>query len=296
MRPQGTSGLIRIALASILFGLAGVLFRVAYEHGANVPAVLAVRALAVLPWLGVLTVPRHRAGARLAVGQLVPMGFLVAAGVTAFAIAVSRMSPALVALIYYAYPVFVIAGAHLLGWSRFNAFTGLAALTTLLGVALVIGLPEGDVDTLAVSLALLSGSASAAYLLFAQAAVGRASPSTCMAFTAGLSSALLLAGCVTLGVDLPSDGTGLAVLIALFATLVFPHVLLISGVGRLGGPWGSLVNCLEIVTAVVATALILGLLPGTAAIVGGALIVLGGVAAPMIASKRSPLVARRTAT
>lgn len=286
-----TSGLVRIALASVLFGLSSVFIKLAYDHGANVPAVLVVRALAVLPWLGVLLLARRRASARAAWPSLLPMGLLAAVNVFTFTVAVSRMSPALVALIYYAYPVLVIAGAHLLGWSRFEAFTGLAALSTLLGVGLTIGLPEGDIDALAVLLSLLNAAGYAAYLLLGEVALRRVDAATGIAFIAGLSSALLLAGSLKAGVRLPDGDTGFATLVALFCSMLFPHVLLLSGVGRLGGAWGSLVSCLEVVTTVVATALVLGLALGPGVVAGGALIVLGGVAAPIVAFQRRRIAA-----
>ncbi len=186
------------------------------------------------------------------------MGLLLAgANVLTFALAVQRMSPALVALIFYAYPVLVIAGAHLLRRSRFETFTGLAALTTLLGVALTVGLPAGSVDPLAVFLSLLNALGYAAYILFAESAMRRATAAASIAFVGGLSSILLLAGSLSAGVDLPASGVGLGSLAGLFVSLFFPHVLVLSGIGRLGGSWGSLASCLEVVTTVVATALVL---------------------------------------
>jgi drug/metabolite transporter (DMT)-like permease len=283
----GASGLARIALASVLFGLSSIFIRLAYNHGANVSAVLIVRALAVLPWLAVFAVARHRASARDAWRQLLPMGLLGAVNVFTFVVAVHRMSPALVALIYYAYPVLVIAGAHLLGWSRFEALTGLAAVTTLLGVALTIGLPGGNIDPLAVFLSLLNAVGYAAYILFAEVALRCATPAASIGVVAGISSVLILAGSLSSGVNMPPNGRGLASLVALFCSLFFPHVLVLSGIGRLGGPWASLVSCLEVVTTVVATAVVLNLSFSGGAIAGAVLILLGGVAAPILASQRA---------
>jgi hypothetical protein len=56
-------------------------------------------------------------------------------------------------------------------------------------------------------------------------------------------------------------------------------------------PWGSLVSCLEVVTTVVATAAVLNLSLGLGAIAGGVLILLG-VAAPILASQRATAEAR----
>jgi drug/metabolite transporter (DMT)-like permease len=284
--PSGRSGLARIALASVLFGLSSIFIRLAYDHGANVAGVLTVRASAVLPWVAILATARHRASARSAWRLLLPMGLLAAINVTTFAFAVQRMSPALVALIYYAYPVLVIAGAHLLGRRPFETLTGLAATSTLLGVGLTIGLPHGGVDTLAVVLSLLNAVGYATYILFAETALNRATPAAAIAFVAGISSTLLLAGCLAAGPRFPSSEAGIVGLVALFCALFFPHVLMLSGISRLGGPWGSLVSCLEVVTTVVAASIILSLTLGLGAIVGGILILLGGLVAPWHASQR----------
>jgi len=68
---------------------------------------------------------------------------------------------------------------------------------------------------------------------------------------------------------------------------MFPHALLLRGVGQIGGTWGALVSSLEVVTSIVATALVVGIEVGPAVVVGGALILLGGIAAPIVASRRA---------
>jgi len=289
---RGRSGLARIGFASVLFGLSSIFIRLSYDHGANVAGVLTVRASAVLPWVGVLAVARHRASARSAWRLLLLMGVLGAANVTTFVIAVHRMSPALVALIYYAYPVLVIAGAHLLGRSRFEAFTAVAAGATLLGVGLTIGLPHGRVDGLAVLLSLLNAVGYSAYILLAEAALDLATPAASIAVVAGISSTLLLAGALGTGATFAAGDARIWTVAGLFCCLFFPHVLVLSGIGRLGGPWGSLVSCLEVVTTVVATAVVLNLSLGLGAIVGGVFILFGGVAAPILASQRTAAEAR----
>ena len=134
---------------------------------------------------------------------------------------------------------------------------------------------------------LLNAVGYATYILFADVALSRATARASIAVVAGISSTLLLVGGIAAGPAYPSDGRGLGSLAGLFCCLFFPHVLQLSGIGRLGGPWGSLVSCLEIVTTVVATAVVLGLSLGLGAIVGGVLILLGGVAAPIVASQRA---------
>ncbi|MDX6592376.1 MAG: hypothetical protein QOJ13_1572 [Gaiellales bacterium] len=282
-------GLVPVALGAMLFGSSGVLILLAYDHGANASGVLMIRALATLPWVLVLMRAVHRTAVRSNVGRLAIMAVLVTTGVTGFTLAIRDMSPAIVALINYAYPVYVIIGARLLGWIRLDLLTTLAATAALGGVALTIGIPSGDIGMAGVVLSLISGGAYAIYLLMAEDTMRRVGPMTAMSVVGGLTSGFLLVACVFSDPKLPSDSTGIAVTGMLFACLCFPHALLLRGVGQIGGTWGSLVSSLEVVTAVVTTAIIVGvpLTPGV--VLGGVLIILGGVAAPIVASRRGSM-------
>jgi drug/metabolite transporter (DMT)-like permease len=287
------SGLARVALASVLFGFGGVFATLAYERGANVAAVLSVRALALLPWLAAFLFAARRVSARGIVGQLVLMALLAAGAALTFFTAVSRMSPALVILIFYMYPVLVFVCSHALGWSYLTGFKGVALSLTLVGVVLTVGLPASETDALAIVLSVVNAFLYAAYLLIAQSALRRVDAVTTIAFVGGLSSILLLAGAFLSGIELPSGDGGMASLVAFgLVSVLFPHVLLMSGISRLGSSWSSLVTCLEIVTAVVATAIILDEPLGRWAIAGGTLIVAGGVAAPLLGSRHASITAR----
>lgn len=278
------SGLPRVALASVSFGLAGVFSAVANEHGAGARDALAFRSFALLPLLVLLFVPARRALVRGALGPLLAMAALSTFNVTSYFTAVSLMSPALVGLLIYGYPAIVIVGSHLLGWRRLDALTLLAAGVALGGVVLTIGMPDGDVHPAGVALSLANAFMYAAYILFAQRTLRDVDPVTTVAFVGGVSSVALLAGITVLGFHPPSEGKALTnlLLIALVSTLV-GHLLIMSGISRLGGTWSALTSCLEVVTAVVATAIVLDDPLGPGAVAGGALVILGGVAAPILA-------------
>jgi drug/metabolite transporter (DMT)-like permease len=284
-------GLGAIALGSVLFGSSGVLILLSYDHGANAAGVLVIRALATLPWLLLLMRRVHRSAIRDHAGGLAAMAVLVAIGVASYSLAIVRMSPAFVALIYYCYPVLVIIGARLFGWIRLDLLTTLAAAAALGGVALTVGAPAGDMGAAGVALSLISGLSYAGYLLVAERTLRKVSPLAAMAVVGGLTSLLLLAGSLIAGPRLPSDGRGIAIVALLFACLVFPHALLLRGVGQIGGTWGALISSLEVVVSVTATAVVVGVPFTPGLVAGGMLIVLGGLAAPIVASRRRPDVA-----
>jgi drug/metabolite transporter (DMT)-like permease len=238
----------------------------------------------------------HRTAVRAHAGRLAIMAVLVTSGVSAFTLAIRDMSPAIVALINYAYPVYVIVGARLLGWIRLDLLTTLAAAAALGGVGLTIGVPGGEIGVAGVLLSIFSGAAYAIYLLMAEHTMRRVGPLSAMSMVGGLTSVFLLAGAAFSHPEFPSaDAKGIAVTLILFACLCFPHALLLRGVGQIGGTWGSLISSLEVVTAVVTTAIIVGVPFSPGVVVGGVLILLGGLAAPIVAARRGTIQTQRAA-
>jgi drug/metabolite transporter (DMT)-like permease len=277
-----------MASASILFGFGGVLVRLAYDHGANVRTILAARAIGGLPWLVLFASSTRRRLARESWIALLAMGLVLSANLAMFFTAVSRMSPALVSLIYYTYPPLVIAGAHILGWNKFNLFTGVAASATLFGVVLTIGVPEdGGVSTLAIVLSIGTAICQATYILLAQFALQRVDAATCLASVSAVSSTVVLLATVPFGASVPTNWTSIMSLVGLLAVTSFSQIFLLSGVAALGGPLGAIAACLEVVTTVVAAAIIFGIPTSSTTLLGASLIVAGGLAAPIAASYRN---------
>jgi drug/metabolite transporter (DMT)-like permease len=291
-RALGT--LAPLLLSSVLFGISATFVSLAYDHGANEAAVLVTRGLATLPWLALLASGRHRAQALGAWRPLLAMSVLLATAVSLFFVALSTTSPALAFLVFYVYPALVIAGAHLLGWNRFDRLTAIAAGTTFAGVAITVGLPGGGLRPLGFALAVLTALAHTGYVLIAQSTLRRVDAVAAMGFVGGVSSVLLLVVWTAVGPETPTTGAALGSLAGLLLAVMFPHVLLLAGIGRVGGPWGSIVACLEVVTGITAAVLILNDPLGTPAIVGGALVLVGGVAAPIVATRRGGVAGRAT--
>lgn len=275
-----------LIVSSVLFGVSATFVSLAYDHGANEAAVLTVRGVATLPWLLLLVSARHRAQALAAWRPLLAMGALLATAVSLFFVALSTTSPALAYLVFYAYPALVIVGAHVLGWNRFDRLTGIAAAATFAGVAVTVGIPGGGLRPVGAVLALATALAHTAYVLIAQSTLRRVDPAAAMGFIGGSSSLILIAVWTAAGPETPTSGAALGSLAGLLVAVMFPHVLLLAGIGRLGGPWGSIVACLEVVTGIVAAVLILHDPLGAPAIAGAVLVLAGGVAAPIVATRR----------
>ena len=264
----------------------GIFARLAYDHGANVAGVVAARAAIVVPLFAVLALrssgETRRRDARSAAPLLVPMVFLSILQTVTYFVAVDRMSPALVTLVIYIYPAITVIGSRLLGWTSLGGMAVLATALTMAGIVVTLGIPSGEIDALAVACAFVNGISFAVFLLLAQAALRRADPLTVYAAGGAPASAILLAGAFVFA-D-PQFGSGtvavVSILCAGLVSTVLATLLQLTGVRRLGSASTAVVTSLEIVTVVVASALVFDEPIGVGVALGSLLIIVGAVLAP----------------
>jgi drug/metabolite transporter (DMT)-like permease len=275
----------------------GVFIRIAYDHGANVPGAIAGRALAVAPLLTLFVSPIRRARALSAGPQLLAMAALSTSNTITYFVSIERMSPALVTLFVYIYPALAVLGSRLLGWTTLTGLTLVATASTIGGVVLTIGLPEGSIDPLATVLSLVNGTFYACWLLLAQAALRTADALTCFAASNGLAQLVVLVGSYVVAAPVySSDATGVFALVATGTlSTVLAFLLQLHGIARVGGAATALITSLEIVTVIAAAAAILGdpIGPGLAA--GGLLVFTGAILAPLSIRRAGPAAVRGSA-
>lgn len=285
MSPR-TSGLLRVAGSAVCFGLLGIFARLAYDHGANVAGVVAARAAMVVPLFAVLALrssgTARRRDARSAAPLLVPMVFLSVIQTVTYFVAVDRMSPALVTLVIYIYPAITVIGSRLLGWSSLGGLAVLATGLTMAGIVVTLGIPNGEIDGVAVACAFANGVSFAVFLLLAQEALRRADPLTVYAAGGAPAAAILLVGAfVVADPQFGSGGVAVAsILCAGLVSTVLATLLQLTGVRRLGSASTAVVTSLEIVTVVAASAIVFGEPVGAGLAVGSALVIAGAVLAP----------------
>ena len=269
------------------FGLLGIFARLAYDHGANVAGVVSARAMVVVPLFAVLAVegrhgPRRRRESRSALRQLVPMALLSVLATVTYFVAVDRMSPALVTLVIYVYPVVTVVASRLLGWTSLGGLAVLATALTVAGVVVTLGVPDDPVDALAVALAAVNGIAYSGFLLLAQAALRKTDSLTAYAASGGPAAVALLVGSFV--VADPEFGSGAVAIGSLVAaglvSTILATLLQFTGVRRVGSASAAVVTSVEIVTVVVASALVFGDDVGVGLALGGTLVIAGAVLAP----------------
>jgi len=186
MRASGTLLCLSSAAA---FGAMAVFGKLAYEGGATVGTLLAVRFLlaSALFWGVVLArggaaqvrrLPRRDVALALGLGAL---GYAGQAG--AYFAALERIDASLLSLLVYTFPAMVTAAAILLGRERPGARRLTALALTSTGLALVVaGAGAGALDPAGTLLGLGAAVVYSAYILVAQPAgvtsPGRSWPST----------------------------------------------------------------------------------------------------------------------
>lgn len=271
-----------IAVAAVLYGTQGIFASLAYEHGASVGVLLAVRAVLFLVLALFLLDRARRATLRGHRRTIALACFTSVAGPFLYFAAITRMDPATVTLIFFLYPALTLVGARLLGRVRLTALSLLVTAITLAGVVLAIGSPVGSVDPLGVLLSLAFAVVIAIYFLAAERGLEGVDPLAWLGITV-LAAAVFLVpfGPLIGGVAFPDASGWLALVgVAVVASIV-PCLFQTAGLMRLGGAATSLVATVEIATVVILSVVVLGERPTPVSLVGAALVIVGAALAPV---------------
>ena len=269
-------GALLCLVAGGSFALQPILVRLAFDGGAGVASVGAIRFALAAVVLGVL--------ARTAIAAA-PVRTLLAPfllGLTIYGLetglffaSLERIDVSLASLLMCSYPVFVVAGAVLLRRERASRRRAAALAVALVGVALVLaGGVGGAIDLPGIGLALGAAIAYAAYVLVSDKLLGTTEPLVLATMLcAGAAAAFALAGGATGSLDAPRPSTLLVVAaIALVAT-VLPIAAFLGGVHRIGPSRATILGTVEPPVTIALSALVFGERLGPVQLVGAALVV-----------------------
>ena len=272
-------GILLCLASAAAFGAMGVFGKRAYDVGATVGTLLAVRfAVAGL----VLS------GAAVATGALRGLArrdVLLAAGLGAIAYsaqagayfaALARIDAGLLSLLVYTFPAIVAVAAAALGRERAGRRTAAALALSSLGLALVVaGAGAGALDPLGTALGLTAACVYAAYVLVSERIARRLGPLALAALVCAGAAATLTLGAAATGELRPADvtpaGFGWLVAIAIVST-VGALALFFAGLPLVGPTAASILSTAEPVTAVVLAFAVLGDTLGPVQLAGGALV------------------------
>jgi drug/metabolite transporter (DMT)-like permease len=264
----------------------GVLGKLAYDDGATVGTLLAVRfgLAALLFWALMATsgaIGELRALARrdvlIALG-LGALGYAAQAG--AYFAALARMDAGLLALLVYTYPTLVAIAAVALGRDRFDARRLAALVLASSGLVLVLASAgTGDLDPLATALGLCAAVVYSAYILVSGSIAERVPTRAFSTLVCTGAAVTLTVGATLLGELRPGDvtvgGWGWLACLALIST-VGAISLFFVGIARVGPTVASILSTVEPVVTVLLAFAVFGEVLGAAQLLGGVL-VLGSV-------------------
>jgi drug/metabolite transporter (DMT)-like permease len=281
MRSSGTLLCVGSAAA---FGAMAVLGKLAYENGATVGTLLAVRftLAAVMFWALVFAraggAAELRALARRDVATALGLGAVgYAAQAGCFFAALERIDASLLSLLLYTFPAMVAVAAIVLGRERADAIRFGALALASVGLLLVLANARaGALDAVGAALALGAAVVYTTYILVSQGVAGRIGPMLLSALVCSGAAVTLSAGSALLGDLRPGEvsaaGWGWLGGIALVSTVAAVS-LFFAGLKRVGPTTASILSTVEPVVTVLLAFLVFGELLGALQLLGGALVI-----------------------
>jgi drug/metabolite transporter (DMT)-like permease len=275
-------GTLLCLASAAAFGAMGIFGKLAYEEGATVGTLLAVRFVlaAALFWLFVTSsggVRRVRALPRRDVAIALALGAVAySAQAGGYFAALQRLNVSLLSLLIYTFPTIVTVTAIALGRERANRRTAVALVLASTGLVLVLaGAGGGALDPIGTGLGLAAAVVYSAYILASEDVVARIGPLALSTLVCtGAATTLTLAGVARGDLD-PGDvsaaGFGWLAGIAVFST-VGAVGLFFAGLRRVGPTAASILSTLEPVVTVVLAFLVFGDSLGPVPLAGGALV------------------------
>jgi drug/metabolite transporter (DMT)-like permease len=281
MRGDGTMaamGTLFCLGSGAAFGARAIFGKLAYDEGATVGTLLAVRftLAAMLFWAvgagrGLKSLPRRDVGAGLALGAC---GYAVQAG--CYFAALERIDASLLSLLVYTYPAIVAAAAIALGRERVDPRRMVALALASGGVVLVVaGAGAGALDALGVALGMAAAVVYSAYILISEGVARRLRPQLLAALVCTGAAVALTAGSALLGTlklgELTAAGWGWLACLAVVST-VGAIGLFFAGLARMGPTSASILSTVEPLVTVLLAFLVFSETLGAVQLAGGALV------------------------
>jgi drug/metabolite transporter (DMT)-like permease len=273
-----SSGTLMCLGSGAAFGAMAIFGKLAYDEGANVGTLLAVRfALAaalfwlLLPGREIRAIGARAAGAGLALGAC---GYALQAGL--YFAALQRIDASLLSLLLYTFPAMVAAAAVALGRERLDG-RRLTALGLASGglVLVVAGAGAGALDPLGAALGLGAAVVYSAYILVSDGITARVAPRALAALVCTGAAVALTVGSAAIGElrpgELTAAGWGWIACLAVVST-VGAIGLFFGGLKRVGPTTASILATVEPLVTVLLAFLVFGETLGAIQLAGGALV------------------------
>lgn len=298
-------GALLCIASAAAFGAMGIFGTLAYDEGATLGTLLAVRfsLAAALFWIlaactgaarGLRTLTRRDLAIGLVLGAVI---YSAQAG--AYFAGLQRIDVSLLSLLLYTFPAIVTVAAIVLGRERASARRFAALGLASAGLVLVVaGAGTGAMDPLGALLGLTAAVVFSTYILGSAEISGRVHPLllsalVCTGAAATLSLVSAAAGELRLG-DLSTSGFGWLTALAIVST-VAAIGLFFAGLRRVGPTTAAILGTAEPLTAVLLAGVVFGESLGPAQVAGAALIVAAAVLLSLQGARKAPRAIEGTA-
>jgi drug/metabolite transporter (DMT)-like permease len=290
IHPMRSAGTLFCLASGAAFGAMAVFGKLAYDEGASVGTLLAVRFTfaAALFWVIVprrefRALPRRDVRLALALGA---GGYALQAG--CYFVALGRIEAPLLALLLYTFPAIVAAAAVAIGRERFGGRHVIAVLLATGGLTLAVaGAGDGALDPLGLALGLGAAVVYSVYILVSDGIAGRVRPQVLATLVCTGAAVTLVVGSTVLGElhpgELTAAGWGWLACLAVVST-VAAITLFFAGLDRVGPTMASILSTVEPLVTVLLAFVVFGERLGAIQLLGGVLVLAAVVPATIAAS------------
>ncbi len=269
-------GVALCLVAGASFALQPVLVRLAFEGGATVAGIGALRFAVAALVLGLVARKALAAAPARTLAAPFALGLTIYGLETGlFFASLERIDVSLASLLMCSYPALVVAGAVLLRRERASRRRASALLVALAGVTLVLaGGVGGTLDPLGIGLALAASVSYAAYVLVSDLLLGTTEPLVLATMLcAGAATAFALAGSATDSLGIGGVSTIAVVGAIALAATVLPIAAFLAGVRRVGPSRATILGTVEPPVTIALAALVFGERLGPLQLAGAGLVV-----------------------
>ena len=284
-------GSILVLVAAASLGSLGVLGKIAYGQGLTIATVLALRftigSAAFFSILGITetwkraTCTKRDSIQPLAILRGRKLYIAIALGTLGYGVmsglffwGLRYMSPGMVAIAFYTYPIFVILISSAVLREKITKYTVIALLLAFCGVTLITGLDRANADPRGMMIVLASALIFAAYVTVSRAVLAEVDARVLTAHV--LPSAaftFIVYGSLTSQLSFPSTMNGwiAGILLGVVATAI-PVFAFLAGLSRIRATHASILMTFEPVVAVLLASALLGDPISWVTVVGGSLV------------------------
>lgn len=275
-------GYLLVLLSAAGFGLLPIFALFAYDSGVSVTTLLFLRfAIAAVIFFGCVffysrawNVSRRQLTALLLLGSV-----FYTLQSSAYFLSVKYIPASLATLLFYLYPVFVAILSFFFNKEALSKRLILSVLISLGGMGLVLGTPNGDINTLGVLFALGAGAIYSLYIIMGNRVTSSVPPIVTSAYIALFASTSFFAwGLFTDSLHFSFNKMGWISIIgvAIFSTVVSMLTFFV-GMNKTGPTRASIVSMVEPIVTILFSFALLHEQMAVPQMLGGAIVLTGAV-------------------